>query len=265
MENKYNENGGIGAYDSNGTRAFIQTYTHNEVSIMYLDEHYNTKEEFIRIRIGTNEGKQIIMLENGKFYMIQGFASTVSYLDELSVEKIVQAISGIELIQEVIGNILALHTNSKTNLVQAINEVAQNASTPRHLAGYVQYATEGVDPEVEDMSIRYNDMSKRFEYFSDVDGWTLLPIGWQRLPHIVRSRDYLPSEPNDLDRYGILNEDKVVSYQNGEWTELCSLVDEVGDEYLVKEVHNKLFNGNATGSVILTDMGWTYLVHYNYL
>lgn len=265
MENKYNLDGGIGAYKDNGTRAFVQTYTHNEVSINVIDSNGESHEEFIRIRIGTNEGRQIIMLENGKFYIINGYAITVNYNEELSVEKIVQAISGIELIREVIGNILALHTNSKTNLVQAINEVAQNASTPRHLAGYVQYATEGVDPEVEDMSIRYNDMSKRFEYFSDVDGWTLLPIGWQRLPHIIRSRDYLPSEPNDLDRYGILNEDKVVCYQNGEWTELCSLVDEVGDEYLVKEVHNKLFNGNATGSVILTDMGWTYLVHYNYL
>lgn len=266
MENKYCKDGGIGAYKENGTRAFVQTYAHDEVSITYLDEHYNKHEEFIRIRIGTNEGKQIIMLENGKFYMISGFATTVSRFDELSVEKLIQAIGNIELIQETIGNLLELNTNDRTSLVKAINEIAVRTSTPRHLMGYVKYITDDVDlNDVPDLSIRYNDKSKRFEYYSDVDGWTLLPVGWQRLPNIVRTRENLPSEPENISIYGILNEDKVVSYQNNEWTELFSPMDQVGDEYLVQEVYNKYFNGNATGSVILTEMGWTYLVHYNYL
>lgn len=265
MENKYNENGGIGAVKNNGTRAFVQTYMHDEVTITLIDNQNNESEQFIRIRIGTNEGGQIIMLENGKFYMIKGFTQKVLWSDEISSTTVFRAVKDIIELSNTIGSLTDLQTNTHDNIVHAINEVAIRASTPRRLVGYVKYATDGVDPEVEDLSIRYNDKTKRFEYFSDVNGWTLLPVGWQRLQHIVRSRDYLPTEPKEYEVYGILNEDKVVSWQNGEWIEVFTVLDQIGDEYLVQEVHNKLFNGDATGSVIFTEMGWTYLVHYNYL
>ena len=265
MENKYYKDGGIGSYKENGTRSFVQTYTHDEVSIDFLDEKSEVRTEFIRLRIGTNEGQQIIMLENGKFYMIQGYATQVSYQQELSTQKLFQALSSIELTNHTIGNLGELFTNEKSNLVKAINEVAIRTSTPRHLVGYVKYATDGVDIEAEDLSVRYNDKTKRFEYYSDVDGWTLLPKGWQLLSHLARARDYLPTEPEEGICYGILNEDKVVRYVQGEWIECILGEDQIGDEYLVQEVYNKYFNGNATGSVIYTLMGWTYLVHYNYL
>ena len=67
MENKYYKDGGIGSYKENGTRSFVQTYTHDEVSIDFIDEKAEVRTEFIRLRIGTNEGQQIIMLENGKY------------------------------------------------------------------------------------------------------------------------------------------------------------------------------------------------------
>lgn len=265
MENKYNIDGGIGAYSDNGIRAFVQTYTHNEVSIRYIDFDGQSYEKFIRLRIGTNEDRQIIMLSNGKFYMIQGFASEVYWNQELSADYVFGCIDDIIKLNKTIGSLTELQTIEKGNIVKAINELSVRASTSRHIIGYVKYATDGVDPEVEDLSVRYNDINKRFEYYSDVDGWTLLPKGWQRLTNIIRSRDYLPVEPKEGETYGILNEDKVLKYSNGKWLQ-CLIGDElVGDEYLVQSVYNKLFNGNATGSVIYTTMGWTYLVHYNYL
>lgn len=265
MENKYNIKGGIGAYKDNGTRAFVQTYVHDEVSIIYVDNKGVSHTEFIRLRLGTNEGQQIIMLENGKFYMVKGFANYVQWSDELSANYVFNAIKDIAKLNDAIGNLLELYTNEKKNLVKAINEVVVTSGTPRKLQGYIKYLSDGVNPkDAIDLEVRYNDTTKRFEYYSDVGEWILLPQGWQKLANLVRAREYLPSEVLEGTVYGILEESIAVEYKNGVWTECSISVDKIGDEYLVQSVYNSMFNGDATASVIYTPMGWTYLVHYNY-
>ena len=266
MESKYNLGGGIGAYKDNGTRAFVQTYTHNEVSIEYVDTEGQIHTEFIRIRIGTNEGQQIIMLENGKFYMINGYATKIDWKQELSTELIFGAITDIVKVNETIGNLLDLRTNEKTNLVKAINELTRRTSTPRKLVGYVKYLSDGKDPEnAKDLEVRYNVKTQRFEYYSDLGEWVVLPVAWQKLNNIVRRREYLPTEVIDGMTYGILEEDVIVRYKNKEWVEVQIKDDEIGDEYIIRFVYNDLFNGNITGSIINTLMGWVYLINYNHI
>lgn len=265
MENKYNENGGIGAYKDNGTRAFVQTYTHDEVSINYVDLNGETHTEFIRIRIGTNEGKQIVMLENGKFYMIDGFATTIDYREELSVDSVYLALTNINKIYTLLGNITELHTITKLNLVSAINEILTMSSTSRHLIGSIKYISDNLDPDdCKDLDIRFNNETKNFEYYSETNYWTPLPEGWHILQNIVRTRDDLPEEPHEGEVYGILWDEVVIKYTSGEWVEVYLETNEnIGDEYLVEHVYNSEFSGNATGSVIKTSTGWRYLVHYN--
>ena len=265
MENKYNLDGGIGAYKDNGTRVFVQTYTHDEVSINVIDSNGESHEEFIRIRIGTNEGRQIIMLENGKFYIINGYATTINYNEELSVDLIYSMLTDISKLHEFVGNVSNLHTINHTNLVSAINEIMSISSTTRHLIGSVKYICDGVDPDdCQDLDIRFNNQTGKFEYYSETNDWTSLPEGWQILKNIVRTRDDLPEEPKEGDIYGVLWDEVVVKYVNGEWPEIYLDTSElIGSEYLAKHVYNNAFRGNATGSIIKTVTGWVYLIHYN--
>lgn len=265
MENKYNLDGGIGAYKDNGTRAFVQTYTHDEVSISVVDSNSESHEEFIRIRIGTNEGKQIIMLENGKFYIINGYATTVNYNEELSADLIHLMLTDISKLYKFVGNVSNLHTINHTNLVSAINEMMTICSTSRHLVSDIKYVSDGVDPDdCQDLDIRFNNQIGKFEYYSETNDWIPLPEGWQILKNIVRTRDDLPKEPKEGEIYGILWDDVIVKYTSNEWVEVYLDTDgQVGDEYLVQYIYNSKFSGDATGSVVKTVTGWVYLIHYN--
>ena len=266
MENKYNLDGGIGAYKDNGTRAFVQTYTHDEVTIEYIDKYNQTHSEFIRLRIGTNEGQQIVMLENGKFYIINGYSTKISWKQELSTDLLFKVIEDIIKTNNIIGNLIELKTNEKTNLVKAINELSQRTSTPRKIIGYVKYLSDNKDPEnVKDLETRYNVRAKRFEYYSDLGEWVLLPIGWQKLNHIIRRREYLPTNISNGTIYGILEEDIVLRYENEKWSEVHIKDDEPGDEYIIQSIYNDIYNGEVTGSLINTPMGWVYLINHNYL
>lgn len=265
MEHKYCKDGGIGAYKDTGTRAFVQTYTHNEVGVKYVDANNEEHKQYIRLRIGTNEGNQIVMLENGKFYMTTGYSTKIYWNQELSIDLIYGAITDIIKIFSTVGNLLNLHTIEKIDLVSAINELERRTSiSNRQLVGYIKYLSDiDVEFKVNDLDVRFNNIKKQFEYYSDVCGWVPLPNGWQRLKHLVRYKDELPETSSEA--YGVLSEDKVYEYIDDKWTETNVKNDNIGDEYLVEEIYNSQFRGNANGSLINTGMGWTYLVRYNYL
>lgn len=262
---KYNKDGGMGAYRQNQSRAFVQTYANREVA-MKVSNGQNIVNEYVRLRFGTNTGKQIVLLDNNKFYMIENSTQVIQPEHEISASLLFEAINDIVQIKNTIGNLLTLNTNNKNTITEAINEISGKLTSTRTLKGRLKFVSDDKDPEyVEDLDIRFNNSIQRFEYFSDVSGWTLLPIGWQKLNNIVRSRDYLPSEPNENDTYGILNEDIVLIYKNGAWTEVLVKDDEIGDEYTVQQIYSKYYDGNFGGSLILTPMGWSYQANYLYL
>lgn len=262
---KYNKDGGISAYRQNQSRAFVQTYANSEVAIK-VSNGQNITNEYVRLRFGTNTGKQIVLLDNNKFYMIENSTQVIQPEHELSASLLFEALNDIARIKNIIGNLLILNTNNKNTIIEAINEISSKLTSTRTLKGRLKFVSDDKDPKyVEDLDIRFNNNIQRFEYFSDVDSWTVLPIGWQKLNNIVRSRDYLPSEPNENDTYGILNEDIILIYKSGEWTEVLAKDDEIGDEYIVQQIYSKYYDGNVGGSLILTPMGWSYQANYLYL
>lgn len=263
---KYCNDGGIGAYEGNSSKAFIQTYAEQEVAIHLLGADGITTIQYIRIRLGINDKEQLIVLDNGKFYLVDSYATIVRPENQISPVYIFEAIKQIKNLQNTCGSILDLKTNNKASIVEAINELSVKLASPRTLKGYIEFVCDNIEPEhIKDLDIRFNNLLQKFEYYSEVsDEWIGLPDGWQKLKYIVRNRDMLPAEPTN-EAYGILSEDKIVQYIDNTWTEVQVLDDMVGDEYIVRYVYDKYYTGNVGGSIIKTPKGWVYIVNYLYL
>lgn len=249
--------------DVNSTRAFVQTYDDDEVKIEFEGQLVS-----VRIRIGTNKGNQIIMLENGNFYLTTGFATTIKPSEEIVPYKAIQLlIEQIEQVNNNIGALSKLKTRNTNSLIDAINELSRELSTPRRIKGYIKYLSDnGIETfskDCKDLEIRYNDITKSFEYYSEVGEWIKLPRCWQKLKNIIRKSEELPENPEIGDTYAILEDEKIVAYYDEQWLEVNVIEDCPGDEYLVQHIYNNQFEGNATGSVIYTPNGWVYLINYN--
>lgn len=249
--------------DVNSTRAFVQTYAKDEVKI-----DFEGKLVPVRIRIGTNEGNQIVMLENGNFYLVPGFTKSVKHTDELVPYRATQLVLGeIERVKNNIGKISALNTLNNNSLIDAINELQRELSVSRRIKGFIKYLSddniETFSKDCKDLEIRYNNVTKSFEYYSEVGEWLKLPKAWQKLKNIIRKSEDLPENPEIGDTYGILENETIVAYHDEQWLEVNVISDQAGDEYLVQHIYNNQFEGNASGSVIYTPNGWVYLINYN--
>lgn len=249
--------------DVNSTRAFVQTYAKDEVQI-----DFEGKLVPVRIRIGTNEGNQIVMLENGNFYLVTGFTKSIKHSDELVPYRATQLVlEEIERLKNNIGKMSALNTLNNNSLIDAINELQREFSVSRHIKGFIKYLSddnvETFSKDCKDLEIRYNNVTKSFEYYSEVGEWLKLPKAWQKLKNIIRKSEDLPENPEIGDTYAILEDEKIVAYYDERWLEVDVISDQPGDEYLVQHIYNKQFDGNATGSVIYTPNGWVYLINYN--
>lgn len=249
--------------DVNSTRAFVQTYDNDEVQI-----NFEGKLVPVRIRIGTNEGNQIVMLENGNFYLVEGFTKSIKHSDELVPYKATQLISEeIKRLKNNIGTMSALNTTNTNSLVDAINEIQREFSVSRRIKGFIKYLSddnvETFSKDCKDLEIRYNNVTKSFEYYSEVGEWLKLPNAWQKLKNIIRKPEDLPENPEIGDTYAILEDETIVTYHDEQWLEVNVISDQPGDEYLVQHIYNNRFNGNASGSVIYTPNGWVYLINYN--
>ena len=261
MENKYNENGGIGAYADNESRAFVQTYTHDEVSIEYVDEYGLPHTEYIRIRIGTNEGRQIVLLENGKFYMIEGYQTSVSYREELSAKLLFEALDCYTDLRKTIGNLLELSVSHKTNLVDAINELTYAMATSRRVVSGIKYVSEkGVsvlDPD--DLDVKYDARERRFAYWSaESNEWLPMPAEWARAKQLVIDDEHLPTDAAIGDTVAVIADNCTKRFNGEEWEEVHFKDYQVGDEILVQHVfRDDTPDGNAYGSIVLTEsIGW---------
>lgn len=260
----YEELGGIGCYKTNCSRAFVQTYSHDEVQITLVGETGIETNLFIRIRIGTNDGKQILMLDNNKFYIVDSYATKVRYTEEISPSTIFANVLNIDMLYRLLGDMTQLATVNKTSIVNAVNELVNTSSVNRLLKGSIKYLVDkSTCAGEDDLDIRFNLERQRFEYWSNTGEWVLLPRGFNKLDKIVRTRSELPEKANLNSTCGILDENTVLLY-DGAWIEVHLTEDYIGDEYLVQHIYNSEFGGNATGSLIKTQHGWTYLVHYNY-
>lgn len=249
--------------DVNSTRAFVQTYDDDEVQI-----DFEGKLVPVRIRIGTNEGNQIVMLENGNFYLVAGFTKSIKRSDELVPYRATQLIlEEIKGLKNNIGTMSALNAINNNSLVDAINELQREFSVSRRIKGFIKYLSddnvETFSKDCKDLEIRYNNITKCFEYYSEVGEWLKLPKAWQKLKNIIRKPEDLPTNPEIGDTYAILEDETIVTYHDEQWLEVNVISDQPGDEYLVQHIYNNRFDGNATGSVIYTPNGWVYLVNYN--
>lgn len=235
----------------------IRTFEPDELQVSLVNEDGTTEIRDVRGMIASRDcdgnGTHIILLSNHRIYIVNSlYSKEVRWNQELGYE--------VKELKTFVGDKLSLLTKENTSLVAAINEVYKYASTSRKLVGSIQYVVESenqLPTRAEDMAYCFRLDTKRFYYYSEgLEDWIVLPKGWAKLNHIVRTRDNLP-ECSLNDMIGVLEESVVLRV--AELDETISFYsdtidDNVGDEYLCDNIITK--NKSGKGSLVLTERGW---------
>lgn len=163
-----------------------------------------------------------------------------------------------------------LTTTNKTDLVAAINEVNELATSAVILRGWAEYlfltATDetAATPNDLDFAFRYDLLTWRY-YSTATTSWVPLPNGWAKVNHIVRTaaeRDALTAQIGET--CGVLEDESVWVYDGAAWQASSITGYITGDQFLMRmfygEFQGVTYTGMPTAEVTLTGAGWTYNV-----
>lgn len=246
-----------------GERNGLYCYGPTEFPVTIVQENGLEVVEHVRVYLGRDNGN-LLVTNDGRFYLVNGLPSKVSYDREINTVKINQAISLMNLFNKRLGDMTELKSNKMT-LVEAINELIERVNCPRRLLGYVEFLI-FTDDEFEkfvpkDLDLCFNYQKKRFMYYSAALGkWTYLPEGWQKCTNVYRHEADMQFDDKSVlkvgETIGCLDTNRVWRWNGEIWTELAPLRNEIGDEFIVQYA---LLNGALKSlTVVYTGRGWVY-------
>lgn len=246
-----------------GERNGLYCYGPTEFPVTIVQENGLEVVEHVRVYLGRDNGN-LIVTNDGRFYLVNGLPSKVSYDREINPVQINQAVSLMNLFNKRLGDMTELKSNKMT-LVEAINELIERVNCPRRLLGYVEFLI-FTDDELEkfvpkDLDLCFNYQKKRFMYYSAALGkWTYLPEGWQKCTNVYRHEADMQFDDESVlevgETIGCLDTNRVWRWNGEIWTELAPLRNEIGDEFIVQYA---LLNGAFKSlTVVYTGRGWVY-------
>lgn len=261
-------NGTIEAQSSK-TITIIRAVADNELFVNYMAEDGTISKLFVRIILGTLHdhifNSCLLLLSDNNFYVASNL-SKVTYAQRINGQEIHNRLRVLEQKSDKVGDLSSLLTKNKKSVAAAINEIYSICSTSRNLVGYVEYVSGTNSKSINylDMDIRFCIDNGKWQYYSDaLSEWINLPNHWQKLKAIFRTlADAQAAVHEDKEIFGVLETEQVFIVINN-IAQLYNLEpDRVGDEYIAKKIIQK--DGSIySGSIILTGMGWTYLINYN--
>lgn len=224
----------------------------------------NSVSTHIRLMLGIQKQKNLIVTTEGRFFIVDGVPDRVPADCELDVIKLTQSAELMKNLDARVGTIGKLKS-TKGTIVDALNEVIERVNCPRRLIGYAEYLIFSEDEikkfEPHDLNLCFDYEKKRWMYYSAaLEKWTYLPKGWQKLTNVTRFEldvVYEPAENLEVgETVGVMDTGKCYQWNGEHWDEIAEPVDEVGDEYIVQFalVNNEL----KSLTVVYTGRGWVY-------
>ncbi len=251
-------------------KAVIKTYKDDElvVTLEHADGHRTA--EYLLVRIGLDDPAKpcsLLILGNGKCYLSQKNYSIVYEDEELNISGLYQEVLNYRYLAHNVGAVSELTTNDKT-IVGAINEIASAQLSTRELRGYAKWLVfdeTAVDRvEFDDLDIAYVVPKKEWMYYSEaLHNFTPLPVDWQNLDKIVRTRqelnDFIAVGTKRDVLVGVLEDSSVIRvWKTGSSRTVCP-ISRIGDEFIIQYIATK--DGVQTDAkIICTPKGWVYIL-----